>query len=229
MSFSSWLSRVGNRALLCLTTIPTTFVGWVIVLAVGAATLVIAGIFASVSGFVNTDADFDPPWRRRDDRWYCHWSFKPLSAFFFPSLAEEFLWRGLFIGHPATSDDQTTTTTVPGGFSSMQLIVAGVSLVVHFLVHPVAAYTCWPRGRLLFGDWRFLVGAFVVLGGATVSYLVSGGSVWTAALTHGLCVAFWRDFFGGEAKLMSGATGIIATTPEAESNQIINVEEREGD
>lgn len=160
MSFSSSLSAVGVRALRCFTTIPTTFVGWVVVLAVAAATLVVAGIFASVSGFVNTDAEYDPPWRRRDDRWYCHWSFKPLSAFFFPSLAEEFLWRGLFIGHPATADDQTATTTITGGYSSTQLIVAGISLVVHVLVHPVAAYTCWPRGRLLFGGCKKNVGTF---------------------------------------------------------------------
>ena len=44
--------------------------------------------------------------------------------------------------------------------------------------------------------------ATIVLGGATFSYLVSGGSAYAAALTHGLAVALWRDFFGGEALLM---------------------------
>lgn len=201
---SSWLSALGNRALLCLTTIPNALLGWFLIIVITVVTTATAALFATGSGFVDPKEDYHPPWQKRDyhensgsRRFHCHWSIKPLSAFFFPSLVEEVFWRGILIGHPSTTD---------GGFSSLQFILAGVFLVVHVLLHPVAGYTCWPRGRKIFGDWRFMVGATLVLGGATVSYLVSGGSAYAAALTHGICVVLWRDFFDGEAKLIGRTT-----------------------
>mmetsp|Transcript_6620 Transcript_6620/g.14088 ORF Transcript_6620/g.14088 Transcript_6620/m.14088 type:complete len:231 (+) Transcript_6620:269-961(+) len=219
----SFLSTLGNRFLLCLTTIPTTFLGWFVIIAIAIVTTATAAIFATVSGFVNPKEDYHPPWQMRDDgssgsrRFRCHWSIKPLSAFIFPSLVEEVFWRGVLIGHPSAPD---------GGFSYRQFILAGVFLVVHVLMHPVAGYTCWPRGRKVFSDWRFMVGATLVLGGATVSYLVSGGSAYAAALTHGLCVALWRDFFDGEAKLI-GRIMTATTTHENYSSERINTEEKD--
>ena len=76
---------------------------------------------------------------------------------------------------------------------------------MHVLLHPLAGYTVWPRGLHVFADPRFLMLATIVLGGTTVAYLASGGSIWAAAITHGVAVAVWLDFFHGEAKLMSGA------------------------
>lgn len=192
----SWLAQAGHRALLSLTTIPN--LGQSINVAViTIATTATAGLVAVVSGFTDPTGDFDPPWRRRDSndsliRIFCR-SLKPMSAFIFPSLAEEVLWRGILIApHPST--------IVP---ISQLLPRAGFVLGAHVMLHPIAGYTCWPRGRNVFCDWRFLLSATIVLGGATLSYLASGGSVWAAALTHGLPVALWRDFFGGEALLMS--------------------------
>jgi predicted Abi (CAAX) family protease len=118
---------------------------------------------------------------------------KPLSAFLFPSLVEELCWRGVLIPHPSM---------IPGGNVYSILPQAGVVLLVHVLSHPLAGMTVWPRGKDVFVDPRFLLLATIVLGGATASYLCSGGSVWCAAFTHGIPVALWRDFFGGEAKLL---------------------------
>lgn len=192
-----WLVQARDRALLSLTTVPDLR-GSVNVAIITVATTAIAGFVAASSGFVDPVADFDPPWRRgenRDDsrRPFLHWSIKPMSAFLFPSLAEEILWRGILIApHPSTSASL---------FSSHLLIRSALVLGAHVSLHPIAGYTCWPRGRQVFCDWRFLTSATIILGGATLSYLVSGGSVWAAALTHGLAVALWRDFFGGEALL----------------------------
>ena len=193
-----WLVQTGNRALLSLTTVPDPK-GSISVALITVATTAVAGFVAVASGFVDPVADFDPPWRRDENhqdsrRPFLHWSIKPMSAFLFPSLAEEILWRGILIApHPST------TTSI---FSSQLLMRSTLVLGAHVSLHPIAGYTCWPRGRDVFCDWRFLVPATVVLGGATLSYLVSGGSVYAAALTHGLAVALWRDFFGGEALLM---------------------------
>lgn len=177
---------------------------WVNVVAVTATTTVVGGIVAAGSGFINPVKDYDPPWNHpRDDgiHRYLHWSIKPLSAFFFPSLFEEVLWRGIMIyPHPSTVIAPTHI------LSSPLLSRAGLVLAVHVLFHPVAGYTVWPRGREVFCDPRFLVLAGIVLGGATASFLVSGGSAYAAALTHGMLVALWRDFFGGEAKLMKDSS-----------------------
>mmetsp|Transcript_1948 Transcript_1948/g.4109 ORF Transcript_1948/g.4109 Transcript_1948/m.4109 type:complete len:228 (+) Transcript_1948:285-968(+) len=195
------ISAAGNRALLSLTTIPNRHDSLKVAI-ITISTAAAAGLFAKVSGFIDPIEDFDPPWRKSNDdntnycRRHFHWSAKPISAFFFPSLAEEILWRGVMIApHPST--------LIATDFPSHMIARAGIVLGVHVLLHPVAGYTVWPRGRKVFSDWRFLVLATIVLGGATSSYITSGGSVWAAALTHGLPVALWRDFFGGESMLMS--------------------------
>lgn len=209
----SWLAAAGNRALLSLTTFPNLGDSINVVI-ITIATTATAGLIAATSGFIDPIEDFDPPWRRRHDgndigsccHRFSHWSMKPISVFFFPSLAEEFFWRGILID-PHPSEIIATNAATSGVFSSPMLLRrAGLVLGIHVLLHPFAGYTCWPRGRKVFCDWRFLVSATIVLGGATLSYLVSGGSVWAAALTHGLPVALWRDFFGGEALLMKSKT-----------------------
>jgi len=105
----SWLAAAGNRALLSLTTFPN-FGDSINVVIITIATTATAGLVAATSGFVDPIEDFDPPWRRRCDdndngsccRYFSHWSIKPISAFFFPSLAEEFFWRGILIApHPS--------------------------------------------------------------------------------------------------------------------------------
>ena len=89
--------------------------------------------------------------------------------------------------------------------------------LAHVLVHPLAGWTCWPRGRTTFSDPRFLLLATICLGGATSSYLLSNGSVYCAAFTHWIPVVAWRDFFNGEAKL--GITPTISLSSHSDQQQ----------
>jgi predicted Abi (CAAX) family protease len=195
-------STLSHRAVLALSTIPTATQLWNVV-GITATTTATAGVVAAGTGFIKPVEDFYPPWSSVPTSssqtpslpsHSCLPWMKPLSAFIFPSLVEELFWRGMLIPHPSM-------ITNGGGIYSI-LPQAGIVLLVHILSHPLAGNTVWSRGKDLFSDPRFLLLATIVLGGATVSYLLSGGSVWCAALTHGVPVALWRDFFGGEAKLL---------------------------
>lgn len=179
-----------QRLALSLTTVPSA---WSPVVRVTLATTSVAGIVAAGTGFVDPYQDWDPP----ATPVAC---FKPASALIFPALFEEVFWRGALLPTPPASP----WTSAFGGIPWIGW-ACGV-LVLHVVSHPVATRTVWPRGRDVFDDPRFLCLATLVLGGATTSYWISGGSVWAAALTHAVPVALWRDFFGGEAKLMGRAT-----------------------
>ena len=168
-----------KRALLSLSTIPTAG-GWYQVAGITLATTVGAGVVATSTGFVHPLHDFHPPSSLSH-----YW--KPCSAFLVPSLVQEIIWRGMFIPR---NNYMTLVSWMPWFI-----------LVLHVLSHPVAAQLVWPRGRSVFGDVRFLLLATIVLGGATTSYIVTGGSVWAATVTHGIPVALWRDFFKGEERL----------------------------
>lgn len=180
----SVLTLTFQRAVLALRTVPNDGQGYAKVLAITALTTLSAGGLSVATGFIDPVQDFSPPSNKN--------LFKPLSAFVFPSLIEELFWRGMLLPHPSSLASLT---------SPLVLRRAGAILLLHVAFHPVAGRTIWPRGRDIFMDPRFLLLATIVLGGATASYLISGGSVWAAALTHGLPVALWRDFFQGESKL----------------------------
>jgi len=188
----SIFSIAGNRALLSLQTLPSTRnqVLYVIALTVGSTGM--AGLVAAITKFIDPITDYDPPSLKKNG--LIAW-LKPVSTFVFPALVEEIIWRGILTPHPSSVTDGTMTTGVLWGWAM------GICLI-HVVVHPIAGWTVWPRGKKVFSDLRFLLVATIVLSGTTASYLLSGGSVWCAALTHCIPVALWRDFFGGEAKLM---------------------------
>ena len=188
------IAHLVERAVLSLTVFPSA-TAWYKVAGITLLTTSTAGVVAAATQFVDPWENWDPPDANKR-------LSKPLSAFIFPSLFEEVFWRGTLLPPPSTSP------SIPWvGWA------CGV-LIVHVLSHPVAARTVWPRGRHVFDDPRFLVLATIVLGGATASFWISGGSVWAAAITHGVPVALWRDFLGGEAKLLGHSSPSVSVIVE---------------
>lgn len=184
---------LAQRALVSLTIVPSAR-QWYHVAGITLATTSMAGLVAAGTGFVDPMGDWDPPTGSLANQ-----VLRPLSALVVPALVEETIWRGAFLS--------------PVVVSSSWYGWAGGVLILHVLFHPIAARTFWPRGQHVFDDARFLLLATIVLGGATLSFGVSGGSAWAAAWTHGIPVALWRDFWGGEAKLL-GAHPIDARNEE---------------
>jgi predicted Abi (CAAX) family protease len=185
------ISTLAQRALVSLQTVPTAS-GWAKVAEITCSTTVACGL-------VSVAKNLNPPAASN--------MFKPASAFLFPGLVEELFWRGALLPPPAL------LVTNPTHYRSYYLIV----LCLHVASHPIAAATVWPRGQQVFGDGRFLLLATIVLGGATISYIVSGGSVWAAAITHGVPVALWRDFFSGGKRLISAERKHSPHSGESES------------
>lgn len=196
------LSTVPQRVVASLTTFPVGAQGWAPILGITAATTAIAGVGSVATGFIDPIQDFDPPTLSS--------SWRPLSAFVVPGLLEEVLRRAALLptpGAPTTISSVLQHAINPVAAAPTTLVLyktALAVLVVHVASHPVFSAAVYPRGKQVFSDWRFLLLATIVLGGTTLSYLVSGGSVWAAAFTHGLPVALWRDVFGGEEALQRG-------------------------
>jgi len=201
------LQVLKTRLVSSLTTIPTKS-QWLQVMGITFTTTSVTGILATATNFINPMEHFDPPSRTTTTTTtFTNTIIRPMSAFVFPALLEELFWRATLLPLFPSS-----TTTFPGTNAFTKFMnyyhnpqnldkVAILVLVAHVLSHPVIGTTVWPRGKEIFCDSRFLLLATIVLGGSTVSYIVSGGSVWAAALTHGIPVVLWRDFFGGEAIL----------------------------
>lgn len=224
-----------KRAVCSLTTFPT-IQGWYRVVGITVITTTTAGIVATATEFVHPIQDFHPP-----TTWH-QWG-KATSVFFFPSLVEEVIWRGALLPRPSqlpliptrNLSLRTLTTTTFSSSSSMLLSPSPWTpwwvLLVHVISHPLAGHLVWPRGKDAFCDVRFLLLATIVLGGATLSFLVTGGSVWAATITHALPVLLWRDFFLGEERLalsslsssssslLSSSQTVEAVTPGSKKRQ----------
>lgn len=195
------MNVLSQRVFSSLTTIPVGVHGWYPIVSITAATTVAAGVVSIATGFIQPINDFSPP--KLESSW------RPLSAFIVPGLLEETLWRAALLPTPAAPttlstivQHATSISTIPPSTLTLYKIALSV-LVIHVCSHPVFSAAVYPRGKEVFGDPRFLVLATIVLGGSTLSYIVSG-SVWAAAFTHGVPVALWRDFFGGEQALQKG-------------------------
>ena len=193
---------VSQRIVSSLRTIPIGAQGWYPIFGITAATTVAAGVSSIATGFIHPYDDFAPP--TLSNLW------RPLGAFVVPGLLEELIWRAALLPTPLAPSSISiilhhATGSLAANPTTVELYKAALTvLVVHVASHPVFSAAVYPRGKDVFGDPRFLFLATIVLGGTTLSYIVSGGSVWAAALTHGLPVALWRDVFSGEAALQRG-------------------------
>ena len=172
--------------------------GWKPIGQITLVTTATAGVVSVASGFIDPMNDFAPPRTTRDILRAC-------SALVVPGLLEELMWRAALLPTPPATGISCLTfllrdSLVPRGWTRS----AATVLAMHVCFHPLFAATAYPRGKQVFFDVRFLLLASIVLGGSTLSYLVSGGSVWAAAVTHAVPVIVWRDFFGGETKLRGG-------------------------
>eukprot|EP00978_Attheya_sp_CCMP212_P007324 scaffold17003_cov41-Attheya_sp.AAC.1 len=172
------LNVIGSRVKLGFMTWPS-HQGWIYTFGITSGSTLLAGGVATVTGFVDPVKDMTKPN-----------PIKMLSAFLVPSLVEELLWRVVLLPHP---------TVQP-----ISLQYAMAILFLHVGMHPVLGELelFGPRGRFVFCDPIFLVLATIVLGGATASYSVSGGSVYAAIVAHAVPVTLWRDCFGGEQRLL---------------------------
>ena len=187
------INIIAQRVLTSLTTVPTTQQGWIQVASITAMTTAAAGIGSVATGYVDPIRDYSPP----KSIW------KPLSAFVFPGLFEELIWRAALIPTPPAPllSFSSIFLQAPNTQQLALYTTALVVLALHVCSHPFLTKPVYPRGQKVFSDPTFLFLATIVLGGTTLSYIVSGGSVWCAAITHGLPVALWRDYFGGEQAL----------------------------
>ena len=176
-----------TRLKLSLTTLPTQK-GWIITTIVIVLSLIILGVIATMTKFVNPMQDYNTFWYKYPQKY--------MVAFLFPSFLEELFWRGLML--PSTPLEKQPI---------ILSIYCIVILALHVAVHPIIALVgIWPRGRDVFTDVRFLILATIVLGSATICYVVTNGSVYAATLAHAIPVILWRDCFHGERRLGFGSS-----------------------
>ena len=95
---------------------------------------------------------------------------------------------------------------VPGLLEELLFRVAppprftGFALVAYVLMHPLNAWLFFPAAQPFFYDPVFLLLIALLGAGCTLLYRRTR-SVWPPALFHGLVVAGWLLFLGGEAVL----------------------------
>jgi len=103
-----------------------------------------------------------------------------VRVFVVPSLLEELLFR-----------------------VALPLRLAGPALAAYVLAHPLGAWLFFPAARPVFYDPLFLLLAALLGACCTLLYRRTG-SLWPPVSLHGLVVAGWLLFLGGEAALRAG-------------------------
>lgn len=100
-----------------------------------------------------------------------------LVAVIIPSLAEEFVFRGLL---------------QPKRLSGlMSYAICALSLILFILWHPIQVWTRWFTGQAVFMDPGFLVVAGMLGLACTISVHRSG-SIWGAVAMHWIVVVVWK-------------------------------------
>ena len=112
-----------------------------------------------------------------------------IIAFFFPSIAEELIFRVMMVPH---IQEQSSIKT--------KLIYSVISLIFFIVYHPINALTFYPNALTTFTDVRFLLLAAILGISCTVAYLFTG-SLWIITVIHWLCVITWLFMLGGYERL----------------------------
>ncbi len=114
----------------------------------------------------------------------------PITLFFFPSLFEEILFRGLLIPNNAGQQGK-----------KRMLFYLLISTVLFVVWHPINALTLNPAAQSVFLNPFFLL--ITALLGVTcgISYIVSR-SLWIPVIIHWLTVVAWVIFLGGRNLLL---------------------------
>ena len=111
--------------------------------------------------------------------------FLPLTLFLFPSIPEEFFFRGLLIPRNAIE--------LPWQRSVAYVVFSAFAFTVW---HPLNALTVNPTAQQFFLNPFFLVIVFLLGLACGFSYLLSR-SIWVPVIIHWLTVVVWVLFLGG--------------------------------
>ncbi|MEQ9669770.1 CPBP family glutamic-type intramembrane protease [Coleofasciculus sp. G2-EDA-02] len=112
-----------------------------------------------------------------------------VSRFFFPSFAEELLFRVLLLPRP------TPNTPV-----NIQLTMAFTSIVLYVIGHPIFAFLFYQKAFSVFTNPGFLLSTLILGITLTISYLHSR-SIWPPVVIHWIVVIVWLLIFDGYSKL----------------------------
>mmetsp|Transcript_73470 Transcript_73470/g.204104 ORF Transcript_73470/g.204104 Transcript_73470/m.204104 type:complete len:220 (-) Transcript_73470:98-757(-) len=123
-----------------------------------------------------------------------------VRTFFLPALLEESVWRAMILPHPKVDG-----SVVGGMFGAPSwLVVLQMVLFVFYHIpsgHLLSALKVATGAASTFTDKRFLVICVALSATCTFGYLLSGGSLWVAAVLHHLPVVVWLELGGGDRKL----------------------------
>lgn len=111
--------------------------------------------------------------------------YLPLTLLLFPSIPEEFFFRGLLIPRNGLE--------LPWQRSVSYVIFSAFAFTIW---HPLNALTVNPTAQQFFLDPYFLTIVFLLGITCGVSYLLSR-SIWVPVLIHWLTVVIWVLFLGG--------------------------------
>ncbi len=109
-------------------------------------------------------------------------------SFIIPALAEETVFRVLFLPHLTENPSIKT-----------QLLWGAITLAAFIIYHPLQGLTWNPAGREVFMEPSFLILAALLGAMCTLAYSVVG-SVWLPVVIHWLAVIVWLVLLGGFGK-----------------------------
>ncbi|MCJ8282823.1 MAG: CPBP family glutamic-type intramembrane protease, partial [Rivularia sp. ALOHA_DT_140] len=129
------------------------------------------------------------------------WSAKPIDYILFalrclitPAIAEEFVFRVLFLPHPSQTVNLRTW-----------IISAVLSLLIFVLYHPLNAKTLYKQGYPTFFQPIFLTLATILGITCTITYALTGSAL-IIIFIHWFVVVLWLLLFGGIEKLIEQST-----------------------